>query len=123
MKVNKSKIFAQFVANLFAGSIPVLTGILLFLEFGHSNPSKHLLSAGLVVISIIGILTFKIITRKHNYKFHFINIGIFLILVAILASIMGFNDWQFTSGISMISILIALLPAIIITTVINWQKF
>ncbi len=122
MQTNKLKLLTQFIANLFAGAIFTFIAIwILLLKFGFDFPSDSLVV--ILVASTLGTSISALISGKYKYKAHVINLILFLVLPVILTLVMGFEDWAFSAMMSLSAIIHALLPAIIITVIINWRQF
>jgi hypothetical protein len=120
--LNKSKIFAQFVSSLFGGAIFAFLTIYYFiLVYGFSTPYY----AELLTIfpTIIGVILTAVISQKYNHNLFKVILSAFFILPISIIFIMGTEDWIFPTILSGISIIYSIIPATIVTLLINWRKF
>lgn len=120
--VNKSQIFAQFISNLFGGSVFAFITIYFFiLVYGFSTPSY----AELLTIfpTILGVILTAAIFPKYKDKLLKVVVSTFLILTISLTFIMGLGDWIFGAMISAISLIYSVIPATLVTLAVNWREF
>ena len=122
MEKNRSRIFAQFIANLFGGATFTLLAIIITLsKICWDCPSYSV--ALIVLISILGVIVTGIITRKYHFKFNWILPGIFVTLIAVFLFYLGIEDWSFVGGLGLISMMYLIIPAILFSVAINRRKF
>ncbi|MFA7314409.1 MAG: hypothetical protein WC025_00560 [Candidatus Magasanikbacteria bacterium] len=145
METSKSKIFAQFVAGIFGGTILGITGLLTMMNYGGNHGCWAFIDylfgtagyescgsfgsiAGIIIGTILGITVISKV-KISNYS----KVAIYLLFGAfILPFIYGvIMFWPpFEDGDLLIVppailgfIIASIIPSVIITGAINWRKF
>ncbi|MBI2415798.1 MAG: hypothetical protein HYV33_04000 [Candidatus Kerfeldbacteria bacterium] len=128
MKQSKLEIFTQFIAGIVGGGILGSIGGfgLLLALFGFDTPTY-----GIVIIlgtCSIGAYIGISLAKKTNMKPKNILISLgLLILIPLIAGLLafgpGFEDIDFIGMILLNAVIFTVIPSLIITMAINWQKF
>ncbi|MBI2989567.1 MAG: hypothetical protein HYY51_00040 [Candidatus Magasanikbacteria bacterium] len=122
MESNRPKIFAQYIANLLGGaSFALLSLMITITKICWDCPSYGIVI--LIAISSIGIIITEIITRKYQHTFYLVNLGAFITIFLLFLIYIGIEDWTFVGGLALGSIGLAIIPAMVLTVTIHWQKF
>ncbi len=103
----------RILINISGGSI-IAFGCIWFsiLKFGFSPPGYALIM--ILFGSALGVLFSKKIHKKTNYTFGFINVFALAIVLLILLSFVGFEDYTFGLLIMLFAILYATFSALLI---------
>jgi hypothetical protein len=145
MEVNKSKIFAQFTAGIFGGTILGITGFLTMMNYGGNYGCWSFIdslfgtagyescgSFGSIVGEIIGVVLGILILSKSKIT-NYTKVAFLLLLGAFvlpfLYGVMMFwppfedGDLLIVPPFVLIAMVAASVPSLIFTGIINWRKF
>lgn len=122
MQNKTPQIFHQFIANLFGGATFTLLAMIITISKICWDCAPWSISI-FFIISILGIVVTKIITKKNHCRSHLIAPGIFIALEMLFLFFIGKEDWVFVDGFGLVSVLYSIIPALLFTAPIPWQTW